>query len=89
MIVMSLLEMIMWIMDTLIIFELPAFPEEIYSYLETAKGYLVAGGGIFANYAPMEFVGTLFGLIVLVDACILGYHLVMWIIKKVPFLGME
>lgn len=89
MIIQALLEMVTWLMDTLIIFEIPSFPEQVYGYLDTAKEYLVVGGGIFANYAPMEYVVTLYGIILAVDAGILIYHLVMWIIKKVPFLGMQ
>lgn len=89
MIIKALLEIVTWLMDTLIIFEIPSLPEEIHGYLEIASEYLVVGGGIFANYAPIEFVVSLYSIILAVDAGILIYHLVMWIIKKVPFLGMQ
>lgn len=68
---------------------IPSLPEEIHSFIQTALEYISTGVSLLANYTHIEYLLIMFGLILAVDIGIGVYHLVMWIIKKIPFLGME
>lgn len=89
MIIEMLLDMIYNVISTLMILNIPDLPESVHGYIDTAFEYIVAGAGIVANYTPLDYLMVLFGVLLAIDAGILVYHLVMWIIKKIPFLGME
>lgn len=68
---------------------IPDFPSESMAYLEQFFDYLAVGAGIFANYAPFTYVMILFGVIIAIDIGIKLYHFVMWVIKKIPMLGIK
>lgn len=70
-------------------FEIPKLPPTVYEYVEQFFGYLEVGAGILANYVHLPYLMTLFTIILAVDGAILIYHLVMWILKKIPVLGIE
>lgn len=89
MIISGLLTIILKVLDTLLIFTIPSLPNEIYGYLEKFFGYLESGASILANYTPLPYLLTLFGIILVVDASIMIYHFVIWVLKKVPFVGIE
>ena len=89
MIIESLLNVILGYFDLVLIFEIPPLPDNVTGYIETFFGYLETGASILANYTPLTYLLVLFGIILAVDAAILIYHFVMWIIRKIPFLGMS
>lgn len=89
MIIELLLDLIYNVMDLLIVLDIPDLPEEVYGYIETAFEYIVAGGSVLVNYLPLGYLMVLFGVILAVDAGILIYHLVMWILRKIPFISIE
>lgn len=69
--------------------DIPNLPEGVHDALETAFGYLEAGAGIVANYVNLPFLVAVFGIIIAVDVGIHLYHFVMWILRKIPMLGIE
>lgn len=89
MIIELLLDAIYGIMSTLMVLDIPDLPQEVHNYIDTAFDYIVAGAGIVANYTPLDYLMILFGVLLAIDAGILIYHLVMWIIRKIPMLGMS
>lgn len=89
MIIQALLDGIYNIMSVLFVFDIPDLPSEVYGYIDTAFEYIVAGAGLLANYTPLSYLMILFGVLLAVDAGIVIYHLVMWIIKKIPMLGVS
>lgn len=89
MIIEMLLNAIYNIMSVLLILDIPQMPETVNGYIETAFEYIVAGGGLLANYVPLPYLIVLFGILLAVDAGILVYHFVMWILKKIPMLGLS
>ncbi len=89
MIIELLLGLIYRLLDILLIFEIPPLPTEASTYINTLFNHLVSGASILANYTPLSYLLTLFGIIVAVDVGINIYKFVMWIIKKIPFLGVE
>lgn len=89
MIVELLLTAIYKILDTLLILNIPSLPANVQGYIDTMFDYLVAGAGILANYTPFGYLLVLFGVLLAVDAGIMIYHFVMWIIRKIPVLGIQ
>ena len=51
--------------------------------------YLQTGLQILAVYTHLEYLLVLIGIVVLIDAAMLIYHFVMWVLKKIPMLGIE
>lgn len=68
---------------------IPSFPLEVRTYISYAMDYLEAGAGIIANYVNLPFIVTCFGIVLGVDIGIHLYHFVIWILRKIPFLGIE
>lgn len=89
MIIEMLLDSIYNIMDILLVLEIPDLPTEVYGYIEQAFEYIVAGAGIVANYTPLPYLMVLFTTLLAIDAGIIIYHFVMWIVRKIPMLGVN
>ncbi len=68
---------------------IPQFPAEVQTAIDTMLGYISAGVGILANYTHLGYLLTLFGLVIAVDIGIMLYHFVMWILKKIPMLSIR
>ena len=89
MIIELLLEVVYNLLSLLLIFKIPQLPQTALDYIDTAFDYLTAGAGLLANYTPLEYLLSLFGILLLVDVGINVYHFVMWIVKKIPMLGIK
>jgi hypothetical protein len=84
-----LLSLIYTIFDKLMIFNIPQLPEQVQTYINSLFDYLVSGASILANYTPLGYLMTLFGVIVSVDIGINVYKFVMWILKKIPMINIK
>lgn len=88
-----LIETLMWviyeILDLLLIFEIPDLPANVESYVTTLFDYLTTGGSILANYVPLGYLLSLLVIIIAVDTGIQIFKFVMWLIRKIPMLGMS
>ena len=89
MIIEALLNIIKNLLNILLIFELPALPEAVNDYISTFADYIGGGVGIVANYVPYEYLLSLFMLLLAVDAGIVIYKFVMWILKKIPMVNFK
>lgn len=69
--------------------QIPSLPESVHDILSMVLGYIGTGGQILAAYTDLGYLVSLFVVVVGVDAGMLIYKLVMWIIKKIPMLGIE
>lgn len=68
---------------------IPSLPVEISGYMDTALGYIGTGVQILATFTHLQYLLVLFGIILAVDVGIGIYHFVMWILKKIPMLGVS
>lgn len=84
MILESLFSIVLWLLDTIMFVKIPSIPDNVLGLIDEGMVYLKAGGGILANYTDLNYLLSLFGIIVTIDLIIMGYHLIMWIIKKAP-----
>ena len=89
MIIEALMNLMCTVFDTLSPISIPKLPAEVNGYIENAFEYIEAGAGVLANYTPLSYLMTLFTLLLAVDAGILIYHFVMWVIRKIPMAGMS
>lgn len=89
MIIEMLLDLVYNLVNLLMVFEIPALPDGVQGYIDSAFDYIVAGAGLVANYVPLDYLMILFGVLLAVDGGIVVYHFVMWIIKKIPMLSIE
>lgn len=89
MIIQGLLDVIYNLFKLLLVFEIPQLPEQVTEYINTLFEYLAMGAQLLANYTPYTYLMSLFVLLLAVDAGIGIYHFVMWIIRKIPMLGMS
>lgn len=68
---------------------IPDLPDEALNYINQLFDYLEVGASILANYTPFGYLMILFGLILAIDIAIKIYHLVMWILRKIPMISMS
>lgn len=89
MILESIMNIIYNIFDKLLIFHIPNLTDEVLGYFNQGFEYLIMGGSILANYTPLTYLLVLFGVVLALEIAVNLYHLIMWILKKIPFLGIE
>lgn len=89
MIIEALMNLIYNVIDALAVFELPQLPEEVFGFMSDATSYLTSGVGILANYVHFPFLVGLFGVIVAYEIILTGWKGLMWVLRKIPFLGIE
>ena len=68
---------------------IPSFPDETVEAIDSAIAYVVDGLGVLDNYIDVSFCLTLFGVYLAVEVALNVYYFIMWILKKVPFIGVE
>ena len=68
---------------------IPPLPDDIVFYIDKVSEYFDSGLSILAVFTPLDYLLILVGIIVAVDVAISIYHLVMWILKKIPMAGIS
>ena len=66
------------------IMNIPRIPEEVSHYLGQAMEYIGFGIGILGNFTDIGYLLSLWMIVVAVDAGLIVYKLVMWVLKKIP-----
>lgn len=89
MIIEMLMSVLYNVLNLVMVIEIPSLPDSVMGYVNTLFDYMAAGASILANYTPLGYLLTLFGVLVAVDGGIMIYHFVMWVIRKVPVLGVS
>ena len=69
--------------------QIPFFPDTVKIFIATALDYMTSGVGILSQFFDMEYLLLLMSLVMLVDVALLIYKVVMYIIRKIPFLNIE
>lgn len=68
---------------------IPSMPDEVKQVMATALDYITSGIGIVSQFFDLNYLFMLFGLIMIVDVGMLVYKLVMWVLRKIPMLGID
>lgn len=69
--------------------KIDAMPDQVSEFLFVSFEYLSTGIALCANYVDMAYILLLFGIVVSADLFMILYRLVIWIAKKIPFLGLQ
>lgn len=65
----------------------PAVPAELQSIIDQLFGYMADGMGILNFFCPLSMIRPALAVLVAVWAVEHGYHIVMWVLRKLPFVG--
>lgn len=68
---------------------IPELPEQAISSISAVTQYLITGISIIGVYVDIQYLWTLFLLVISVDVGIGVYKFVMFIIRKIPMLGIK
>lgn len=68
---------------------IPAFPDSISSMLSQISSYIVMGGQIINAYCYGSIVAAMLTVVLAVWTAYHVYQFIMFVIKKIPMLGIE
>lgn len=68
---------------------IPSMPSGVQSVMADFLEWVQVGLQIVATYTHEGYLLTLFGIVVAVDVGIMLYKFVMWVLKKIPMLGIS
>lgn len=69
--------------------QIEGFPDQVKSVLLDVILLLIRGCEVLAVYTHFSYILVLLGIVVSVSAAINVYRVVMWILKKIPFLNIK
>ena len=69
--------------------QIPAMPDSAREAVSSVMSYITAGLDLLSCFADVSYLLLLFSLVVAVDVGILLYRFIMWIIRKIPMLGIS
>lgn len=77
-----------WILSPILdVLNFPAVPAELQSIIDQLFGYMADGMGILNFFCPLSMIRPALAVLVAVWAVDHGYHIVMWVLRKLPFVG--
>lgn len=90
MIIKALIELIIGVFRVLTLpISIPSMPDGVKEFIATALDYMTTGIAVLSNYCDINYLLVLFGVVIAVDVGISLYRLVMWVLRKIPMLGIE
>ena len=90
MIIEGLLSLLLTLLSALLLpFRMIAFPASVANVVLQLIGYLGTGARVMKYYTHWSYISGLLAFIISMQAFVSGYHLVMWVLKKIPFLNIK
>jgi hypothetical protein len=68
---------------------LPSMPDSVTSVVDNFFDLIFVGVSIFNFFVPLNFVVVLIPIVIAIVNFDKLYKLVMWILRKIPFIGVE
>ena len=69
--------------------DIPDLPESLGSVIDTAIDYMLDGLSIFAAFTHYQFIMALLAATITIEAAMLLYKFILWILKKIPASSIE
>lgn len=69
--------------------DLPVVPDELVAIVNKTFDYMRAGVGFFNFICPLDLIKPAIDIFLAVYIFEHGYYIVMWIVKKIPMLGIS
>lgn len=90
MIVEALLGLIAWILEFVLLpLEIQELPETFVTVVASILSYIVQGVSILCVYIHPVYIGALLAFVISFNAAINAYRLILFIVKKIPFLNIK
>ena len=90
MIIEGLFELIFSLFEIIFSFiELPALPVQIQNVIDRAMSYMLGGIGFLKVFIDFNFLGMLVPIVIIIINLDKIWKLVMFILRKIPFLGIK
>lgn len=91
MIIESICNMIIKLLTTLLgVVHIPRIPEEIYTSVNTNIEYMIMRASEMIDLViPYSVAKVLVGIVISIELGVHIYHFVMWVLKKIPMLGIS
>lgn len=90
MIIMGLMELVYSLFSLLTSpINIPSLPDSIGAVAEMLLGAISTGLGLLACYCHLDYLLSLWAVLIAVDLGLYLYKFVMWILKKIPMLGVS
>lgn len=90
MLISALLSIVIWFLSLLFApLTLLAFPQTVASVFMDGLGLILQGLRVIGAYTHLPYLLILFGLVAAFDAALWLYKIIMWILRKIPFLNIK
>ena len=91
MIIESICNMIIKLLTTLLgVLHIPSIPEDIQSSVNTNIEYMILRASEMIDLViPYTVAKVLIGIVIAIELGVHIYHFVMWVLKKIPKLGIS
>lgn len=90
MIIKALLDLLYGVFALLTVpINIPDLPAEVIQSVTSVSQYIVTGMAIIGAYVDINYLWTLFLLLIGIDIGIGVYKFVMYILRKIPFFGIK
>lgn len=92
MIIEAFIKLITGILNVIWVVEIPSLPESVQGAFDTFLSYAGNAVGFLAFFIPspvLKLIGVLGGVYLAAYAVYEGYKLVMWVLRKIPALGIQ
>lgn len=77
------------LLKALSVINIPDMPESISGAVTSMSEYLATGYGILDNFLDMSVVSALLIAFLVIDGAYHVYLFVMWILRKIPMIGVS
>lgn len=80
----------MWIIKLLLLpMDIEDLPETFYTVLGTLVAKLIRAATIISVYIHGTYIAALLAFVLAFDAAILMYHVILFILRKIPFINIK
>ena len=69
--------------------DIPPIPNDIYNKLNLGIDYIRDGLSVLGNYVDLSYVIFLFITIAVIDLTLVTLKFIIWILRKIPLLGVS
>ena len=65
------------------------FPIQVSGVILQIIQYIATGAGVMKTFTDWSYISSLFAFIISLEVFTSAYHVVMWVLKKVPFINIH
>lgn len=90
MIIYGLLELLLAVLGVLFLpIKMALFPSAVANVVLTIISAIGTGAGVMKTFCHWSYISTLLSFILGMNVMVSAYHVIMWGLKKIPFLNIK